>query len=104
MAAPPLVSTRFRKRFGQHILSSNKYLDHIVRAADIQPGDTVLEIGAGTGNLTERILRQAQKLIAVEIDVRMCEELKVRFGKQCVPPPPPPRPPALTARAASSCR
>lgn len=43
----------------------------IVEKAGIQSTDTVLEIGPGTGNLTMKLLEQAKKVIAVELDHRM---------------------------------
>lgn len=39
----------------------------------------VLEIGPGTGNLTAKILEQAKKVIAVELDPRMAAEVTKRF-------------------------
>jgi 16S rRNA (adenine1518-N6/adenine1519-N6)-dimethyltransferase len=48
---------RARKRFGQHWLVDQGVLDQIVAAAELQPGDRVLEIGPGRGSLTERLLR-----------------------------------------------
>ena len=39
--------------------------------AGIKPTDVVLEIGPGTGNLTMKLLEQAKKVIAIEVDPRM---------------------------------
>ena len=50
----------------------------IVEKAEIRHTDTVLEIGPGTGNLTIRLLEQAKKVIAVEVDPRMVGELQKR--------------------------
>jgi len=47
---------RARKRFGQHWLADQAVLDRIVAAAEIEPGDTLLEIGPGRGALSERLL------------------------------------------------
>ena len=44
----------------------------------IAPGDTVLEIGPGTGNLTVKLIEVAAKVIAVEFDPRMVAELHKR--------------------------
>ncbi|MEL6320767.1 MAG: rRNA adenine N-6-methyltransferase family protein, partial [Cyanobacteria bacterium J06626_14] len=46
------MSNRPRKRFGQHWLRSESVLQQIVDAADLQPGDRLLEIGPGKGVLT----------------------------------------------------
>lgn len=50
-------------------------------AADLGPEDVVLEIGAGVGNLTERLARKAKKVIAVELDPILVRVLHDRFDK-----------------------
>jgi len=55
-------------------------LKYIAEAAGIRPGDHVLEIGPGTGNLTVHLLERAGAVTAVELDERMCEHLKQRIG------------------------
>jgi 16S rRNA (adenine1518-N6/adenine1519-N6)-dimethyltransferase len=57
-----------RKRFGQHWLRSPHILTQIVAAANLSQGDRLLEIGPGTGLLTQRLLPLVNSLIAVEID------------------------------------
>ena len=69
---------KFNKDFGQHILKNPLVAQGIVDKADLKPSDTVLEVGPGTGNLTVRILEQARKCIAVEMDPRMAAELAKR--------------------------
>jgi 16S rRNA (adenine1518-N6/adenine1519-N6)-dimethyltransferase len=72
---------RARKRFGQHWLVDQVVLDQIVAAAELQPGDRVLEIGPGRGSLTERLLRSAaDQLAAVELDRDLLAGLTQRFG------------------------
>jgi 16S rRNA (adenine1518-N6/adenine1519-N6)-dimethyltransferase len=60
-----------KKSLGQNFLLDPNILDKIVGAADLPPGATVLEIGAGTGALTARLAARAERVIAVEIDQRM---------------------------------
>ncbi|MDA0867817.1 MAG: 16S rRNA (adenine(1518)-N(6)/adenine(1519)-N(6))-dimethyltransferase RsmA, partial [Cyanobacteria bacterium] len=72
---------RPRKRFGQHWLTSDAILKNIVTAADLQPDDRLLEIGPGTGLLTQRLLAQANPVVAVEIDLDLCRKLRARFPK-----------------------
>ncbi len=72
---------RPRKRFGQHWLTSDAILKNIVAAADLQSGDRLLEIGPGTGLLTQRLLAQANPVVAVEIDRDLCRKLRSRFPK-----------------------
>ncbi|KAL2348570.1 hypothetical protein Fmac_002570 [Flemingia macrophylla] len=69
---------RFYKSKGQHILVNPRILDTIVRKSAINPTDTVLEIGPGTGNLTLKLLEAAHKVFAVEIDQRMVQVLEKR--------------------------
>lgn len=69
----------FNKGFGQHILKNPLVIAAIVEKAAIQPTDIVLEIGPGTGNLTEKLLQVAKRVIAFEIDPRMVAELTKRF-------------------------
>jgi 16S rRNA (adenine1518-N6/adenine1519-N6)-dimethyltransferase len=72
---------RARKRFGQHWLMDQAVLARIVAAADLQPGDRVLEIGPGRGALTERLLRStAAAVAAVELDRDLLAGLERRFG------------------------
>ncbi|KAJ6732224.1 RIBOSOMAL RNA SMALL SUBUNIT METHYLTRANSFERASE MITOCHONDRIAL [Salix purpurea] len=66
------------KSKGQHLLTNQRILDTIVRKSSINPTDTVLEIGPGTGNLTLKLLNVASKVVAVEIDKRMVEVLNKR--------------------------
>lgn len=63
---------------GQHILQNPQIAQSIVDKSDVQPTDTVLEIGPGTGNLTMRILAKAEKVICIEMDPRMARELAKR--------------------------
>ncbi|KAG5472620.1 hypothetical protein LSCM4_01940 [Leishmania orientalis] len=69
----------FNKGFGQHILKNPLVIAAIVEKAAIKPTDIVLEIGPGTGNLTEKLLQTSKKVIAFEIDPRMVAELNKRF-------------------------
>ncbi|WP_349682090.1 16S rRNA (adenine(1518)-N(6)/adenine(1519)-N(6))-dimethyltransferase RsmA [Methanosarcina sp. UBA5] len=50
-------------------------------AAELGPEDVVLEIGAGIGNLTERLARKAKKVIAIELDPALVKVLHDRFEK-----------------------
>ena len=59
---------RLRKRLGQHFLVSERVRDRLVEAIDLRPSDVVVEIGAGTGALTERLVEAAGRVIAFEVD------------------------------------
>lgn len=69
---------KFNTDLGQHILKNPLVAQGIVDKAQIKPSDVVLEVGPGTGNLTVRILEQARRVVAVEMDPRMAAELTKR--------------------------
>jgi len=69
---------RFNKDFGQHILKNPMIITNMIDKAALQPTDTVLEIGPGTGNMTVKLLEKAKKVIACEIDPRLVAELQKR--------------------------
>lgn len=56
------------KKLGQNFLQDPFALDSIAAAAQIQPADTVLEIGPGLGSLTRYLAVSAREVIAVELD------------------------------------
>ncbi len=66
----------------QHFLVHEKTLDTIANAASLCAEDTVLEIGGGIGNLTQRLLTQAGHVVVVEIDPELVRVLEHRF-KDC---------------------
>lgn len=57
-----------RRRFGQHFLTRPDLCDRMVRAAQIAPGDPVIEIGPGLGILTDAILRGGGAVTCYELD------------------------------------
>ncbi|RTZ60949.1 MAG: 16S rRNA methyltransferase, partial [Gammaproteobacteria bacterium] len=72
---------RPKKHFGQHFLKSKGVVEKIVSALDIDGGSVVLEIGAGTGVLTEELLKKnPKKLITVEVDRELIPLLEEKFG------------------------
>jgi 16S rRNA (adenine1518-N6/adenine1519-N6)-dimethyltransferase len=64
-----------KKGLGQNFLVSEGTLRRIVAAADLEPGDVVLEVGPGLGTLTRLLAQQAERVIAVELDQRLVEIL-----------------------------
>src|SRR3990172_1790904 len=71
---------RPRKALGQHWLVDRHALNRIAAAADFGDEDTVVEIGAGKGALTQLLARRARRLIAVEVDPALAEGLRARFS------------------------
>jgi 16S rRNA (adenine1518-N6/adenine1519-N6)-dimethyltransferase len=68
-----------RKRYGQHFLHDPGVLERMVASLDPGIEDGILEIGPGTGALTEAILERVPHLHAVEIDGRLVAHLRLRF-------------------------
>ena len=73
------MESRPRKRFAQHWLRSDKVLFKIVEAANLSPTDRLLEIGPGTGVLTQKLLPYAESVVAVEIDRDLYRKLNKKF-------------------------
>lgn len=68
-----------RRRLGQHFLFDPSILKKIVNVADINPEDTLVEIGPGHGRLTRMLSEVASRVIAIEIDESLCKRLKEEF-------------------------
>lgn len=68
-----------RKRFGQHWLKSDSILNKILQAGNLTEKDRVLEIGPGTGILTQKLIDYAGAVLSVEIDRDLCKKLVRKF-------------------------
>lgn len=68
---------------GQNFLVDAASLDAEIRHAQVKSTDTVLEIGAGTGNLTGRLAARAGRVVAVEYDRRFLQRLEGLAGVHC---------------------
>ena len=71
---------RPNKSFGQNFLIDRSVLERMVEAAEIDPGDQVLELGAGTGVLTRELARRARRVVAVELERDMLTLLEKTAG------------------------
>jgi 16S rRNA (adenine1518-N6/adenine1519-N6)-dimethyltransferase len=69
-----------RRSLGQHFLIDKNIVHKIVRLAELQPGETVLEIGPGRGILTEALLNSSGLVVAVEVDAALCAHLRATLG------------------------
>jgi 16S rRNA (adenine1518-N6/adenine1519-N6)-dimethyltransferase len=67
---------RPRKSLSQNFLTDPEALDAIVAAAELAPGDRVVEVGPGLGVLTRRLLAAGASVLAVEVDPRLAEYLR----------------------------
>jgi len=65
-----------KKGLGQHFLIDRNILNKIIRTAQIEKEDVVLEIGPGLGEMTIGLSKKAKKVIAIEIDPKLVEILK----------------------------
>lgn len=68
-----------KKSLGQNFLSDTKVLCDIVEVAQIDPTQTIIEVGPGTGNLTEFLLQTGAHIIAIEKDASLIPVLQKRF-------------------------
>lgn len=64
------------KGLGQNFLVDQNALKEIVACAEVSREDTVLEIGAGLGNLTRLLAQAARRVVAVEIDRKLIPPLQ----------------------------
>lgn len=71
-----------RKSLGQHFLTDRRILGRIADALHLTGSETVLEIGAGRGALTDILADRAGRLIAIEYDRALAEILRQRYAKR----------------------
>jgi 16S rRNA (adenine1518-N6/adenine1519-N6)-dimethyltransferase len=68
-----------RKRLGQSFLEDMNIIRRIVALAEPARNETVVEIGAGLGFMTEELVKKAGRVIALEVDSRLAAVLRQRF-------------------------
>ena len=69
-----------KKQLGQNFLINESILPTIIKAAEIKPGDVVIEVGPGYGILTESLLSAGAKVFAIEKDFDLIAGLTKKFG------------------------
>lgn len=67
------------QRLGQHFLKDQSVLRDVAKALEIKPGDFVIEIGPGHGELTGYLLASGAHVVAIEKDFRLAPQLKEHF-------------------------
>ena len=68
------------KSLGQNFLINDEVIEKTVSSAEITNEDLVIEIGPGLGTLTSKLIQNAKKVIAIELDNRMIKILGERFS------------------------
>ena len=77
------MSIKPKKSLGQNFLIDKNIIKKIVDIGNIKTDDFILEVGPGTGNLTEFILKKnPSRIFVVEKDKKLIEDLKKKFGSQ----------------------
>jgi 16S rRNA (adenine1518-N6/adenine1519-N6)-dimethyltransferase len=75
------LGTRAKKGLGQHFLVDRGVLEKIISAAELEPSDTVIEVGPGLGVLTGELVKKAANVIAIEADSKLASSLQKTFSK-----------------------
>ncbi len=75
---------RAKKSWGQNFLGDEGILDDIARLAAPRAGEVVVELGAGLGHLTARLVARGAKVVAVERDRDMARVLRAEIGERIV--------------------
>lgn len=73
---------RPKHRFGQNFLHDHNQLKKLIDAARVAPGEVVVEVGPGTGTLTETLVEAGARVIACEIDADMQAIVRERVGER----------------------
>lgn len=68
------------RRLGQNFLIDRHLMERLVEAADLGPGTLVLEVGGGTGGLTDHLAVRAGQVVVAEADAGLARLLKERFN------------------------
>lgn len=72
---------KMSKKLGQNFLIKRGIVDEIVKAADLQAGEPVLEIGPGIGTLTQGLAQSGAHVTAIELDTRLLEVLDTTLAQ-----------------------
>ena len=75
-----LHDLKAKKSLGQNFLINEGVVAKIVEVAELTAKDTVLEVGPGTGNLTHAIVATGARVLAIEKDHRLIEDLNAEFS------------------------
>jgi len=68
-----------RRLRSQNFIIDRELVNRLIRASSISSSDLVLDIGAGRGVITRGLLSVARQVIAIELDLRLFNKLKLKF-------------------------
>ena len=74
----------FKKKYGQNFISDTNLLNKIVASTDIKPNSLIIEVGPGSGNLTECLANTNNQVLCYEIDRELEPILNERFKNRSV--------------------
>ena len=77
-----LITHHSKKSLGQNFLVDESVVERIVRAVAPRADETIVEIGAGHGALTSRLVEKAGRVVAIEFDRDLVPLLRERFGER----------------------
>ena len=72
---------QYKKNLGQHFLKDQNIVDKLVRHIDPSKNDEFIEIGPGDGVMTKSIINKVKKMILLEKDCDLIENLKNNFSE-----------------------
>lgn len=75
------AGARPRKSLGQHFLIDGNLMRRLVASAELDPLDCILEVGAGTGGLTDLLAGNVKRVLCVELDPDLHGILQDRFRR-----------------------
>lgn len=71
-----------KHKLGQNFLVDHNLITKLVDASGVRAGDVVLEVGPGTGTMTEELLDRGCEVVACELDADMADILRERLGER----------------------
>jgi len=74
------AGTQPKHRFGQNFMIDQNLVRLVADAGEVATGDWIIEVGPGTGTLTEELIARGGRIIAVEIDRDLAAALRSRFA------------------------
>ncbi len=67
---------KYKKSLGQNFLQDSSVVEALIDAVAINPQDTVIEVGAGSGTVTKLLAKRAKRVVAVEFDAELIPQLE----------------------------